>query len=126
MTFEQLTERCKNRYFDQIVVVVKDVAAQMAAMQRIEGVLPGDIRVCDDTTDPGLKTEDGVIAYSEKKATYFYQNTQICALQPVEGETIYKKYLDRFGEGLCCVRERVSNEMFDYMMDHFAQKNLNH
>lgn len=124
MTFEQLTERCKDRYFDQIVVVVKDLSKQMAAMQRIKKVMAGDVRVCNEVTDPGLATKDGVIAYTEKRATYFYKNIQVCMVEPVAGDTLYQKFLDRFGEGICCVRERVSKDMFDYMKGKFVENNL--
>ncbi len=125
MNYQQLVERCKDRYFDQIVVVVNDLSKQMASMQRIKKVIPGDIRVCSETTDPGLKTKDGEIAYTEKRATYFYKNIQVCMVQPVDGDTLYQKFLDRFGEGICCVRERVSKEKFDYMMGTFVANGLN-
>lgn len=122
MMDQELLQRCRNRNFDQIVVVVKDLFQEMAAMQKIKKVVPGDIRLCTGElcTGPGA-----ALAYTEKRATYFYENINLCIVQPVSGETLYKKYLDRFGEGICCVRERVSRELFDRAMEKFRENHLN-
>lgn len=124
MNFKELQERCKNRNFDQIVVVVKDIFQELADMQRIKNVTPGNLRVCTHKTDPGLQNADGSLEYSERRATFFYENTEICIVQPMEGETVYKKYLDRFGECICCVRERIAPEAFDSMVESFRRKQL--
>lgn len=124
MTFQELQERCKNRNFDQIVIVVKDIFEELSNMQRIMDVLPGDIRVCTNETDPGLKTKEGEIAYVERQATFFYENTQICVIQPVEGETVYKQYLDRYGSCICCARERIAPEEYQKTIDKLSGMDL--
>ena len=120
MTYQELKERCKNRVFDRIEVVVKDIFQTMVAVQHIMNVVPGDIRICTNETNPGLETDAGEIAYMQRQASFFYENTELCLIQPVEGETVYKKYLDRFGESICCVRERVSTEQFEKMSKKFV------
>lgn len=125
MTQAELRERCKNRNFDQIVVVVNDVFQELANMQRIQKAVPGDIRFCTEHTDPGLTTAAGSISYSERRASCFYANTEICIVQPVEGETVYRQFLNRFGEGICCVRERVPAADYRGMEERFRAKGLN-
>lgn len=122
MTFQELKKRCANRYFDQIVVVVKDIFAEMAEMRRIMNAMPGDIRVCTDQTDAGLTDGKETIAYTEKRATFFYENTSICVVQPVEGNTLYQKYMDKYGEGICCVRERIAAADYAAMVESYAKK----
>ena len=55
MNFRELQERCKNRNFDQIIVVTKDIFKTLANMQKIEHVTPGYIGMQTDKTHPGLK-----------------------------------------------------------------------
>ncbi len=122
MTYQELKDRCQNRNFDRIIVVVSDIFEELAQMQRIREVIPGDIRICTEQTHPGLSNAEGAFAYTQRQAVFYYQNTELCIVEPVAGETLYKKYLDRFGPGICCVRERVSDEMFRYMESHFEER----
>ena len=122
MTFQELKKRCENRNFDQIVVLVKDIFAEMAEMRRIMGAAPGDVRVCTDKTDAGLVNAAGPIAYTERRATFFYENTAMCIVQPVEGDTLYQKYMDKYGEGICCVRERIPAADYAAMVESYTKK----
>lgn len=124
MTFQELQERGKGRNFDRIVVVVKDIFDEISELQRVTDVTPHDVRICDQNNAPGLKNDQGELNYTQRQASYFYENTELCVVQPVKGDTIYQRFLDRFGEGLCCVRERVSEEMFAQMEAKFVEKNL--
>ena len=117
MTFEELQVRNQNRNFDQIVVVVKDIFDEIAELSRVTEVVPQVVRV--------VRGDDSSLgAYTQREASYFYENTELCVIQPVEGDTIYQRFLDRFGEGLCCVRERVSQAEFDRLEQHFVDNNL--
>lgn len=124
MNFTELQQRCKNRCFDQIVVVVKDIFQELADMRRIKNVTPGDVRICTHETDLGLQNADGPVKYVERRASFFYENIEICIVEPVAGETIYKKYLDRFGACICCVRERVAAVDFEGMVENYGRKGL--
>ena len=53
------------------------------------------------------------------------QNTSLQVVQPVEGDTIYQRYLDRFGEGICCVRERIPGQMWDTTLAKLESKGIN-
>ena len=122
MTVAELTEHCKNRYFDRIIVVTRDIFKRMANMQKVQKDIPGFIWLCTQDEIPLLNAEGNAVTYSQKQASYYYSNTEICFVEPVEGETIYSKYLDRYGDGICCIRERVSAEEFDRLEKHFADK----
>lgn len=124
MTFEELQNRCKGRVFDRIVVVVKDIFDEIAQMQRLMNVTPCDVRICTNETNPGLKNKLGDIAFVQRQASYYYENIEMMIVQPVEGNTLYKDFLEQFGEGICSVREHVSTEAYDRMEQKFTDKNL--
>lgn len=115
MTFQELKARNAGRNFDQIVVVVKDIFDEMAELRRIYGAAPGDVRTVTCTTDDGVE-------FTEKRATYFYINTSLCVIEPVSGETVYKKFLDKHGEGIACVRERIAPDKFDAEEARYTSK----
>lgn len=124
MNHTELQDRCKGRNFDQIVVVTKDIFKELANLQRILHVSPGHICIRNEATDPGVKVDGKEISYTERYASIFYENTELCLVQPVTGDTVYRRYLERFGEGICCVRERVSKKEWTGMMEHFSRKGL--
>lgn len=121
MTFQELKKRCENRNFDQIVVVVKDIFDELSEMQRLYGAKPGDLRICSEQTDP-ICDGSAPISYTERRATLFYENTSICIVQPVEGNTLYQKYLDKYGEGICCVRERIPAASYEAELTRYKAK----
>lgn len=122
MNYKELVERCKNRNFDEIVVVTKDIFQEIANLDRIEHVTPGEISVRTERTDPGLQAGGETLTYTERSATVFYENTSLRLVQPVEGNTIYRRYLDRFGEGLCCIRERINVDCWESTLDQLKAK----
>lgn len=122
MNFRELQERCKNRNFDQIIVVTKDIFKTLANMQKIEHVTPGYIGMQTDKTHPGLKVDGQTVNYCQRVAVVFYQNTSLCFVEPVEGRTLYKQYLEKFGEGICCVRERIPAPRWEGVLKHFKEK----
>lgn len=125
MTKDELTRRCKRRNFDRIVVVVKDLEEEIENLRRIQKLEPAPVRVCTQETDPGLELPDGEqIAYTQKCASYFFENTELFVVEPVEGNTLYKQFLDRCGAGLCCTRERVPAEDFERLEREYQEKQI--
>ena len=122
MNYKELQARCKERNFDQITVVTGDVFRELANLKRILHVIPGDICTQTHNDHPGLKVQGKEIAYTQRCATVFYENTSLCVMQPVEGDTVYQRYLDRFGEGICCVRERIPRKSWDTVLARLAEK----
>ena len=121
MTFQDLKKRCENRNFDQIVIVVKDIFDELAQMQRIYGAKPGDVRIVNEKSNPILAGGLSV-SYTERRATLFYENTSLCVVQPVEGNTLYQQYLDKYGEGICCVRERIPADNYEAELARYTSK----
>lgn len=122
MNFNELKERCKNRNFDQIVIVTNDIFKKLAEFNRIEHVTPGSVVIRTNETDPGLSIDGQEISFTERQAVICYENTSLCIVEPAEGDTIYKKYLDRFGNGICCVRERIPETDWDQTLAHYTEK----
>ncbi len=122
MDFRALQERCRNRSFDEIVVVTRDIFRELANLQRIEHVIPGEMEIRTQQTHPGLRAGGEEIAYIERSATVFYENTSLRLVEPVEGNTIYRRYLDRFGEGICCIRERIQVEQWQRTLEHLEAR----
>lgn len=122
MDYRELQERCKNRNFDEIVVVTKDIFQEMANLQRIEHVTPGEMEIRTPKTHPGLRVSGVEIGYMERSATVFYENTSLRLVEPVEGDTVYRQYLERFGEGICCIRERIPVEQWQDTLKHLEVK----
>lgn len=124
MNYKELQERCKDRNFDQITVVTKDIFKELTNLNRILHAVPGDIRTQTEKDCPGLKVGGEEIAYTQHCATVFYQNTSLCIVQPVAGDTVYQQYLSRFGEGICCVRERIPSAAWKDTLAGFEAKGL--
>lgn len=122
MTGAELTERCKNRNFDRIIVVTRDIFTKMANMQKIQKDIPGNICVSTNDIAPLTDANGQTFGYSQKQAVFYYANTSMCFVEPLEGDTVYKQFLDRYGEGLCCIRERVLPDEMERLEQHFADK----
>ncbi len=122
MTGAELTERCKSRNFDCITVVTRDIFGRMANMQKVQKDIPGMISICTQECAPLTDRCGACIEYSQKQAVYYYANTSMCFVEPLEGDTVYKQFLDRYGEGLCCIRERILPDEMERLEKHFADK----
>lgn len=123
MEYKELVERCKDRNFDEIVVVTRDIFQELANLQRIEHVTPGEISIRTEKTLP-IQVGGEEIAYTERSATVFYKNISLRLVQPVEGNTVYRQYLDRFGEGICCIRERIQEDQWQGTLERFRAKGM--
>lgn len=125
MNFKELQERAKGRNFDQITVVSRDIFQELANLSLVFPVAPGKVRTETEQNHPGLTVGKQEITYTQMCTTIYYQNTSLQVVQPVEGDTIYQRYLDRFGEGICCVRERIPGQMWDTTLAKLESKEIN-
>ena len=125
MNFKELQERAKGRNFDQITVVSRDIFQELANLSLVFPVAPGKVRTETEQNHPGLTVGKQEITYTQMCTTIYYQNTSLQVVQPVEGDTIYQRYLDRFGEGICCVRERIPGQMWDTTLAKLESKGIN-
>lgn len=109
MNYNELLERCKDRVYDQIVIAAEDAFKETSQLRRIYHFEPEFLNL-----ENGTAWVDGAeCAYSEYVISGWIGDIELVVIQPVSGETIYKKYLDRFGTGICCLREQILASEFD-------------
>ncbi|MCC8149970.1 MAG: VOC family protein [Lachnospiraceae bacterium] len=124
MNYEELVERSKGRYFDRITVLTKDIFQEVANLADILNAAPCNLRMVSDRTDGGLTRCGQEISYEQRQASFYFSNTEICVVQPVSGNTIYREYLDQYGEGICCVRERIPAAEYEAALKKYEEKGL--
>lgn len=128
LSAQELAENAQDHFFDKVIFVTDD-------LQRVTGNLKkycalGDWKLETKTqlTNPALKVmTDGVptgIEFSETHATAKMGNLTLCGVQPGSGNTAYKKYFDRYGEGLCCLSELIPSERWEETLSHFKSLGL--
>ena len=109
MTYRELEERCRNRVFDQITIVTDDVFTETANLRKIYHFEPSYLNTEMETVRVG--EED--CACTQYAVSGWIGDIELKVIQPVSGSTILKKYLDRFGSGICCLREQIAASEYD-------------
>jgi hypothetical protein len=62
--------------------------------------------------------------YSAYEICGFVGDIELRVVQPISGDTSYKRYLDRFGTGLCCLREVVPQDQYEDTLHRFSCRDL--
>lgn len=120
MTYRELEERCKNRVFDQITIVTDDVFTETANLRKIYHFDPSFLKAVDETAD----AYGTPCPHTEYVISGRIGDIELIVVQPIEGETVFKKYLERFGIGLCCLREQIAAEEFDKTCEAYEKRGL--
>jgi len=120
MTYNELTERCKNRVFDQIVIAAEDAFAETAALRKIYHFEPSFLNLEEDAA----LVDGRDSSYKQYVISGWIGDIELTVVQPVEGNTIYKKYLDRFGTGICCLREQIQAGDFEQTCSVLEERGL--
>lgn len=120
MTYQELAERCKNRVFDQITIVTEDVFTETANLRKIYHFEPAVLQNTKEKAEVGGTK----CAISQFEVSGWIGDIELQVIQPVEGNSILKQYLDRFGMGICCLREQIAADEFDEMCEKYAAKGL--
>lgn len=107
----------KNRRIMQIGYVVKDIKKSIDDYSKRLGTGPWDVYTfcAPDLRDAIYRGKP--IDHKFIVAILWNKTTQLELIQPVEGTNIYTEFLDRHGEGLHHVKERVDDcqkELEDY------------
>ena len=84
----------------QICVVVKDLQKSMEFYWTIFGIGPWHILTFQPPTMTNTKVRGKPVQYSMKLGLAQIGNIQWELIQPLTGESIYKEFLDKKGEGL--------------------------
>lgn len=124
MNAEEMRQICKDRYFDKITVVTDDIFREVRNLQKYCDFRPSAMAV---HTERKLRLVDGMdndLSYIEYIVKARYQDIELEVVQPVKGNTVYRQYLDRFGPGLCCIRERIPKDQWVLTMQKYKTRGL--
>ena len=93
-TAKELQESSKNRYFDCIMVVTGE-------LDRVVENLSNQYGLIKRTESCGEKANEVVFPMGD---------IMLRVIQPLVGDTVFGRHLERFGGGICCVRENIPKE----------------
>lgn len=120
MTYQELEERCKGRVFDQITVVTDDIFTETANLRKIYHFEPEEL--CGKTETVIIDGEQESV--SQYEISGWIGDIELKVVEPTQGTSVLKKYLDRFGQGICCLREQIAEEEFDAVCRKYEAKGL--
>lgn len=107
-TAAQLEQLSKGRLFDQIVVVVKDLAEKKKNLTEIYGLARW--------AEEGAFSE----AYHGLCASAWMNEVELKLIQPDGSHSPWQTYAARYGEGICCVREVLDEDRWHSEQARFA------
>lgn len=111
-TADELTDLAKNRYFDQIAVVVDDVHRVQKNLEKLYDLKKWFI-------------QDGKSAcYPGKVMSTWMNDIELLLIEPDEQNSAWKKYEEKFGTGIASVRENVSKENLVKELDRYQAMNI--
>lgn len=120
MTYRELEERCKNRVFDQITIVTEDAFSETANLRKIYHFEPSFLTLAEETAE----VDGAKCPYAEYIISGWIGDIELVVLQPVRGRTVFRKFLDRFGTGICCLREQILASEFDQTCARLKERGL--
>lgn len=120
MTQQELTVHCKNRVFDQITLVTNDAFTQAAKLISIYRWTPSSMEVVSGQAE----VRGASIHYTAYEIRGFIGDIELRVVQPISGDTSYQRYLEKFGPGLCCLREVVPQEHFQEELERYTDRGL--
>lgn len=120
MTQKELYARCKDRVFDQITLVTDNAFTQTANLISIYQWTVSSMGIVS-----GKGKVDGKESYyTAYEICGFVGDIELRVVQPITGDTSYKRYLDRFGAGLCCLREVVPQNRYGEELECYKSRGL--
>lgn len=93
-TAQELRKSSENRYFDCIMVVTENLEKAARNLSDQYGLI------------------EWTKSYSEKENEIVFPmgDMMLRVIHPLAGDTVFGQHLERFGSGICCVRENVPKE----------------
>ena len=121
MTYKELQERSKKRIFDRITIVTDDLFKETANLEKVYKYIPDVVTTEAGTAEVyGNKTE-----YTQFVVSGWIGDIELRVLQPVDGDTVYSRYLKKFGTGICNLCERISSrESYEREVARYAGKKI--
>lgn len=100
-TAAELEELAKDKHFDQILVVVKDLDEKIGNLETIYHL--------DKWTQKNVWSD----VYQGKCASAWMKEIELKLVEPGEADTPWKAFADKYAENICCVREVVKEDRWE-------------
>ncbi len=122
MTYQQLKELNKNRELKQVAFVTSDIDKAVKQWVDILGIGPWKILEFTDQTlrdfEVGGIRQIEPFKFMVALCDVGHMNIEI--IQPVYGTTIYQSYMNKHGEGLHHIKEKICPEKLDETLEKYA------
>ena len=126
MTNEELRALNKNREIQQIAWLTRDLEKSMQAWIDVLRVGPWRVFRFTDKTVKNLKVGGRIVEepFEFRIAISSVGNTEIELIQPVRGPMIYEEYIQRRGEGLHHVKERIQDDQLAKVVKDYESRGV--
>ncbi len=126
MTNEELRALNKNRQIQQIAWLTRDLEKSMQAWIDVLSIGPWRVFRFTDETVKNLRVGGRLVEepFEFRIAITYVGDTEIELIQPVRGPMIYQEYLDRRGEGLHHIKEKIAGEALPGVVADYAARGI--
>ena len=126
MTNEELRALNKNREIQQIAWLTRDLEKSMQAWIDVLRVGPWRVFRFTDKTVKNLKVGGRIVEepFEFRIAISSVGNTEIELIQPVRGPMIYEEYIQRRGEGLHHIKEKVPDDQMAKVVKDYESRGV--
>ena len=126
MTNEELRALNKNREIQQIAWLTRDLEKSMQAWIDVLRVGPWRVFRFTDKTVKNLKVGGRLVEepFEFRIAISNVGNTEIELIQPVRGPMIYEEYIQRRGEGLHHIKEKVPDDQMAKVVKDYESRGV--
>ena len=126
MTNKELKAHNENRTIAQVCMVTDDIYATMEKWVKYLKIGPWTVKEFNNDTVRDFAVDGKLVTEPFKFiiATTFVGETQFELIQPIEGPIIYTEFLQRRGPGLHHIKEKITNEQWDDVIEQYAQMDI--
>jgi methylmalonyl-CoA/ethylmalonyl-CoA epimerase len=126
MTNDELRQLNKSRRIYQIAFVTRDLERSMQAWIDDLAIGPWTVLTFTEQTVKNLKVDGRLVTepFEFRIAISWIGEMQLELIQPVHGPTIYQAFLDRKGEGLHHIKERIADADTEEVLAAYRAKGI--
>jgi methylmalonyl-CoA/ethylmalonyl-CoA epimerase len=126
LTNAELTELNRTRKIYQIAWVTRDLERSMRAWVDNLKVGPWMVLTFTEETVKNLKVDDKPVTEPFKFliAISWVGDMQLEIIQPVYGPTIYEAFIEKHGEGLHHIKERIHDDQIAHVLAEYREKGI--
>jgi methylmalonyl-CoA/ethylmalonyl-CoA epimerase len=126
MTNEELRAHNRNRKIYQIAWVTRDLEKSMKAWVENLKIGPWAVLTFTDKTLKYLQVADKTVTepFQFLIAISWIGDMQLEIIQPVYGPTIYQAFIEKHGEGLHHIKERIAEASTDAVLQEYQDRGI--